>query len=76
MHKIKKLQGYIAQRREYGQDFIIRINGVSPLRIVNHDVLPLKLIQYCTATKPQLEKKKKGNLINAGGAEKDYGKGG
>ena len=43
MYEINKLQGYIVQHREYSQCFIITINGVQPLKIVNHYVGHLKL---------------------------------
>ena len=44
MYKISKLQGYIAQYKEYSQNFIITIIGVQPLKIVNHYVVRLKHI--------------------------------
>ena len=53
MDKINKLQGYIIQHREYSQYFIITINRVQPLKIVNHYVVHLKLTLYinCTSIK-------------------------
>ena len=36
-----KLQGHIVQHREYSQYFIITINAVQPLKIVNHCVVHL-----------------------------------
>ena len=39
--KIYKLQGHTVQHREYSQYFIITINGVQPLKIVNHCVVHL-----------------------------------
>ena len=32
---------------------IITINGIQALKIVNHDVVHLKFIEYCTLTIPQ-----------------------
>ena len=42
MYKISKLRGYIIQHREYNQCFIIAINQIQPLKIVNHYVVYLK----------------------------------
>ena len=39
-----KLQGYIVQHGEFSKYFIITINGIQPLKIVNHYVVHLKLI--------------------------------
>ena len=44
MYKINRLQGYIVQHREYDLYFIITINGVQALKIVNYYVVHLKLI--------------------------------
>ena len=43
MYKINNLQGHIVQHREYSQYFIITINGVQPLKIVNHYLVHMKL---------------------------------
>ena len=43
-YEINKLQGHNAQHREYSQYLIITINGVQPLKIVNHYAVQLKLI--------------------------------
>ena len=53
MYKINKLQGYIAQHREYSEYFIITINGVYPLKIVIHYIVHLKLTLYYKSTIPQ-----------------------
>ena len=55
MYDINKLQGYIILHRAYSQYFIITINGVQPLKITNHHVVPQKLV----STIHQLTKKKK-----------------
>ena len=39
MYKINKLQGHIAQHREYSQYFIVTTNGVEVFKIVNHYVV-------------------------------------
>ena len=61
MYKINKLQGYIVQYREYSQYFIITINGIKPLKIVNHYFVHLKhiymYINYTTHTKNSLKEK-------------------
>ena len=44
MYKINKLQGHTVQHREYSQYFIVTINGLKPLKIVNPYVVHLKLI--------------------------------
>ena len=44
MYKIKKLPGCIVQHREYRQYFITTINGVYPLKIMNHYVVHLQHI--------------------------------
>ena len=44
MYKINKLQGYLVQHGKYSQYLIITINGVQPLKMVNHYVVPLKVI--------------------------------
>ena len=36
MYKINKLQGYIAQHREDSQYFLITLNGVETVKILNH----------------------------------------
>ena len=36
-----KLQGYIVQLREYNRYFIVTINGVTPLKTVNHYIIHL-----------------------------------
>ena len=46
MNKISKLQGYIIQHREYNQCFIIAINQIQPLKIVNHYVVPKTYIIF------------------------------
>ena len=52
MHKTDKLQGYIEQHREC-RHFLITIDGVQPLKNVNHYAVLLKLILYmhCTTKK-------------------------
>ena len=44
MYKINKVQGYIIQHRAYSQYFIITLNGVLSIKILNHYVAHLKLI--------------------------------
>ena len=39
MYKINKLQGHIAQHREYSQYFIVTTKGVEVFKIVNHYVV-------------------------------------
>ena len=39
-----KLQGYIVQHGEYSQYFIITLNGVLAIKILNRYVVHLKLI--------------------------------
>ena len=41
---ISKLQGYIVQHRVYSQYFIMTINRILPLKIVNHCIVHLCLI--------------------------------
>ena len=41
MYKINKLQGYTVQCREQGQCFIT-INGVQPIKFLNHYAIYLK----------------------------------
>ena len=36
-----KLQGYVVQHKEYNQYFIITVNEVKPLKIVNHYIVHL-----------------------------------
>ena len=57
MYKINKLQGYIVQHREYSRNFIITINGIYSLKIVNHYVVHLKhTIFYIKYTSIKKEK--------------------
>ena len=44
MHQINKLQGYIIQYTEYSKYFIITLNGLKSVKILNHCVVHLKLI--------------------------------
>lgn len=39
MYKINKLQGHIAQHREYSQYFTVTANGVEVFKIVNYYVV-------------------------------------
>lgn len=41
VYKTNKPQGHIAQHRKYGQYFMITLNGVQPLKIVNHHIVQL-----------------------------------
>ena len=40
-HVLNKLQVYIVQYREYSQYFIITIDGIQSLKIVNHYIIHL-----------------------------------
>ena len=55
MGKINKIQEYIVQPREYSQYFIITLNGVQYIKILNHYVAHLKLIYNCKSV-TQLKK--------------------
>ena len=44
MYKTDKVQGYIVKHKEYSQYFVITINGIQILKIVNHYVVQLKHI--------------------------------
>ena len=41
MYNISKLQGYIVQHRVYSQYFIMTINRILPLKIMNHCIVHL-----------------------------------
>ena len=40
LQKINKLQEYIAQHKEYSQYFILTLNRIQTLKIVNHCYIP------------------------------------
>ena len=44
MYKINKLQRYVIQHREYSQYFIIMLNVVKSIKILNHYATHLNLI--------------------------------
>ena len=47
MHKINKLPGYIVWHREYSQYFMITLNVIYSIKILNPYVACLKLILHC-----------------------------
>ena len=48
-----KLQGCMVQPMEYSRYFIVTINGGSLLKLVNHHVVQMTVVQHSTSTIPQ-----------------------
>ena len=63
MHRINKLQGYIVQHVEHGRYFIIILNGVKSIKVLNHYVGHLKLIKYCKSATMAKTNKTSGRAV-------------